>query len=188
MKTKKWFLMIVLITVIQFSGCSLTQQTTSADKLAKVVSVTPTPEITPKSIADENFEKEWKGKYDVVVTELERNLSLWKESKIINYDFVVHKSAGGVNGWTPALIKVREGVITSVESTSKPDYLKIDGYEDFNTINKMFEYLRQELEKGRIIKVEYNEKFGYPKRIDIMYSYGMDTSIYLDVKKFEVIK
>ena len=182
--------------VFQLSGCSSSpansESATLENESAKVVSATPTPEQTPKSIADENFEKEWKSKFDASTAELERNRRLWQESKINNYDFVIVKYAGGVtNDWqaSPILIKVREGEKFSTEAAKKGYDFRIDSYTDFDTIDKFFNYLRQQLEKGKIIYVEYDKKFGYPiKIIHIKDSYEIHGYRNIAVEKLEIVK
>src|SRR5689334_15711373 len=48
------------------------------------------------------------------ITELEKNRRLWQESKIVDYDFVETKFAGGLYLFIPVLIQVRNGKAISM--------------------------------------------------------------------------
>lgn len=188
---RKSFLQIIatvisLICLIQFSACSSSYQSNSKELLLA---------NKPKTIREENFEKEWKSKFDETAAELESNRNLWKQKQIADYDFVVAKSATGqINHWNrlPVLIKIREGEKISIEEIEKDkDYLiysKTDGFEDFDTIDKLFNYLQRELEKGRIIRVKYHKDLGYPKNVMMTDSYELHSDKSITVEKIEIIK
>jgi hypothetical protein len=152
----------------------------------------PTPPKFPKdnkiTYINENFKKEWQDKYNATVAEMERNRQLWQESKILNYDFVCQQFAGGMNGWGEVKIKARENKSVSIEKTEKDSLAKIDGYEKFDTIVKIFDFMRQELDEGRLVRVEYDKDLGYPEQISITYSYAIDAYFGVTVRKFEIIK
>lgn len=185
-------LLIFLIAVCQLLGCSTLQQTNSQSSTSE----SPTSANKPANIAEENFDKEWKSKYDATVAELELNRRLWQESKIVNYDFVAAKYAGGVtNEWNrlPVLIKIREGEKISIEKVEKDkDYVihsRTDGFEDFDTIDKLFIYIRKELNGGKIVDAEYDSKFGYPKRVSVtFYSVYNHNSRTIEISKLEIVK
>ena len=177
--TKLSLLIILPIIVFHLLSCSSLQQIDSGNS---------TIENKPRNIEEENFAKEQTEKFEATNNELERNRRLWQGNKIVDYDFVVWKLAGGVNGWSPALIKVREGEIISIEAASKSDFLKIDGYENFDTVEKLFNYMRLELENGKIIIAKYNKKFGYPEEVHIVFSYAIHGGHTIKVTKFEIIK
>lgn len=204
MRTKKALLesiasLVFLFVVWQFLGCSA-QQIDSKNLKSETSSintapVSPTPEITPKNFPSEYFEKEWKSKYDATVAELERSRNLWQESKVVNYDFVAAKYAGGnTNEWNrlPVLIKIREGEKISIEKVEKDKdyviYSRTDGFEDFDTIDKLFNYMRQELEKGRMLEVKYDKKLGYPKHVIVEFEIHVHGTHAIEISKFEVIK
>lgn len=192
--------LVFLISVFLLSGCSAVQQNVSSGSTSEnnpdnISTPTPIQEKLPKSVADENFEKEWKSKYETISAELERNHRLWQESKIVNYDFEIAKYAGGVtNHWNrlPVLIKIRDNEKNSIEKVDKDKdyvvYSKTDGFEDFDTIDKLFNYLRQELEKGKILYVKYNKKLGYPQKTTIEDSYEIHGDRSIVIEKFKVIK
>ncbi len=171
---------IFVIAVFQLLGCSSPQQTNSENLM---------PANKPMSIGEENFVKQQRNKFEAVASELEGNRRLWQESNIVNYNFVGNQSAGGNKGWSSVLIKVRDSKAISIEPTLKSNITYIDGYEKFDTVDKMFNYIREELENGRhVYGVKYNKKFGYPEKIGIEYSYAIDAWSAVSVTKFETIK
>ena len=188
--------LIVLLFVLQFSGCSLPQQADSEKQPIDSPSKTPRIEDNPSNIADQNFVKEWKAKYDITLAELERNRKLWQESKITNYDFVTAKYAGGqTNTWNrlSVLIKIREGEKVSLEKVEKDvDYVyssRTDGFEDIDTIDKLFDYIRQQLDDRNILEIKYDKNYGYPKSVNITFTFATNHNWrVIEISKLEVVK
>ena len=176
-----WFLF--LFVLVLFTGCSLFQKTASGDSITENNSM---PEKSPKTIAEKRFDDEWKNNYEATSNELERNRKLWLERKVISYDFECEQIAPGVQGWAPVAVKVREGKVISISKIPKDSPAKIDGYENVETIEKMFDFIKQELDKKRIINADYNKEFGYPERLGIVYSFNIDSSKAFNIKKFEI--
>ena len=186
---------LVLIAVFQISACSLSQQTNSSNSPHEINPITSPTKNKPMTIAEENFAKEWKSKFDETSAKLEHNRNLWKQNQIADYDFVVAKSAGGfINEWNrlPILIKIRDGEKILIEKVEKDKdyviYSRTDGFEDFDTIDKLFSYLQEELEKGRMLAVKYNKDLGYPKNITIIDSYEIHGYRNIVVEKIQIIK
>lgn len=189
----KWISIILFIIlpffVFHFSGCSLSPQTNSPSKIPRIADNTA-------NVADQNFLKRWREQYDASFAELERNQQIWQESKIKNYDFVIAKYAGGqTSSWNrmPVLIKIREGEKVSLEKVEKDkDYVyssRTDGFEDIDTIDKLFDYLRQELDDRNILNVEYDKNYGYPKSVSITFtSYTNHNWRVIEISKLELVK
>ncbi len=188
--------LIFTFSVIQFLGCSLSQRTISQDASLEnkaINSPLKTPRIAdnPANIADQNFVKEWKDKYDITLTELEKNLRLWQESEIANYNCVTWKFAtGATSDWNAfqALIKVRNNQNISIESKLKQKDFRVEDYKDFDSIDKIFKYIRQELDNGRIVYAKYDKKSGYPKSVIFDYSFMIDDERGIAIEKFEIVK
>ena len=185
-------LIIILALIFQLSGCSVGELAGE-----KIPVVSPTPTVTPKSQVDQMFEKKWKEEYEAASVKLDTNRKLWRESNIVNYDFVSEKpDPGGVtNTWqrAPVLIKVRNGDQISIEMLSKKDeyaemYRRTDGFEDIDTIDKLFAYLRKELDGGRILSARYDKKFGYPKDASLEFTFATHAILSIKISKFEIIK
>ncbi len=72
---------IYVIFAVAFSACSSTRQTNSVSSFIEnkaINSPSKTPRIADNSanVADQNFIKEWKAKYDSALAELEGNRQL----------------------------------------------------------------------------------------------------------------
>ena len=190
---KKWFLIFFLLAVIQFAGCASPEQANPENAASELqpeaVCRMTTPVKTSSGEAQENFENDRKNSRDAALAELERNQLLWQESKTLNYNFVCAQIAGGFeNPAEPAIIKVRTGKAVSIEPVTKSNAPKLNGYQNFDTIDKLFEYARLELENGKILSVKYNKKLGYPEITSVKNSYAIDDWNSINITKFEVVK
>jgi Family of unknown function (DUF6174) len=122
-------------------------------------------------------------------TELERNRELWHESKIDNYNFVIMKLDSGTRGWVPSLIKIRSGKVISKKPTMIPGPMDIvDGYDDFDSVEKIFNQIQEAYGKGYTVRVRYNKELGYPEETIINHMKSTDSFFSIEVSKFEVIK
>ena len=107
---------------------------------------------------------------------------------------MIGKGAGGqYNAWMrlPVLIKVRNGEKFSIEKLEKGEDTLIsrtDGFEDFDTIEKLFSFLRHELDQGRMLDIKYNKTLGYPESITIQGSYEIHGYVSIAITKFEKTK
>lgn len=169
----------ILATTITAVACAygLISPTHSVDSFATNPTVTPTPLPEDAGIADLNFHKDWHAKYAVTKTEITKKSKAWKDKNLSNYDFTIARYAGGqTNSWNrwPVRIDVRNGVAISrelVDTTDTSDNVRTDGFEEFDTIPKLFDYLLAELEGGNILEVEFDRNLGYPKRAFIIFTY-----------------
>lgn len=143
------------------------------------------------NIAPENFKEEWKKAFPDALAKLKTNFELWQGKKIINYDFMAWKTAPGVSSdWAegpPVFINVRKNIATSIKYEHQPpDLERSTGYDEFDTIDKLFAYLKTELESGKMLQVTYDKEFGYPKKSSIIHAYISHGARTLDVEQFEV--
>ena len=161
--------LIFLTTAALFAGCS-----------GKTIKIFPNDEFTKKA----------RSRYDATLAEMERNRQLWRESKIENYDFKTECHSGNWQTTFPgAALKVRQGKIVSMEKVQKDNLTDFSDYEkQATTIENAFELIRKELDDDRIIEVKYNEKLGYPERMDIIFSDAIDNSSVFFVSGFEIVK
>ena len=66
---------------------------------------------------------------------------------------------------------------------------RTDGFKDFDAINKLFDYLRQELNDRNIIDVNYDKKFGCPKSVFVKSPFsGVHDYGTIQISKFEAVK
>lgn len=121
--------------------------------------------------------------------ELEQNRELWLNSKISNYNFVIFKW-NMADSWFPYLIKVRANQVASKTPVDKPQPMsRIDRYDDFETVEKIFNQIQEASNKGYRVDVKYNKNFGYPEKIIIDDHKALtDTLVSFEITKFEVIK
>lgn len=188
--------LIIPFFVFQFTSCSSSQETSyqSASLENKAInSPSKTPRISDNTanVADRNLLQKWREQYDETLMELERNRKLWQESKIRNYDFVILKGGGGnTNSFNASttLIKIRNGEKSSMEAVEKDRAWNVESYNDFDTIDKLFDYLKQELDDRKMIVVKYDKKLGFPKVSNIIFEYNIHGSVFIEISKFEIIK
>ncbi len=189
-------LLVSLLSVFVLTACSSSQQNSSVNsedenKNIKVISESSPQSDEVTTIANESFANDWKEEFEATVDEIERNRRKWQESKIENYSFEIAKYAGGTtNPWNrrPFLIKIQNGEKT-IEKIEKGYDEETDGFEDIDTIDKLFNYLRKELENGKIIEAKYHKKFGYPKEVFIIYTYEHNHNSHnIFISKFEVLR
>lgn len=166
--------LLLLISVFPAAGCEETLRSGSIDSVVKNENKTVDSAQKEKRISE---------------PELERNKLLWKQSNISDYRFVSSRLQGGVSGWVPVLIEVKSGKAVSMKPAQKPAELeRTDGYEDFDTVEKMFDEIQKHINNGDNVQVTYNKEFGYPERITIVPKAGpVDSQFTIEITKFKRI-
>lgn len=184
LNSKKWcgrlnLTLILLIICFLFLGCHSVLQADSDS---------PTPENKQIKTSEVKVDEQT-NKTKIVDPDLEKNRRLWLESKIVNYDIVCSIDVSGItNPAKPVLIKVRDGKAISIEPISKSNTASVEMYKIFETVEKMFDKIEVESEKGAIVQVKYSKEFGYPEDIGINYaSLGFNAWNGVEIKKFEII-
>lgn len=122
--------------------------------------------------------------------ELERNKLLWQESKISNYNFVSTWNQGGTWAWVPVLITISNGTVISMEPVrERKESERVQEYENFDTVEKMFDQIQEGYNNGDEVIVSYNKEFGYPEKIIIDSKKGLtDTGFTILISNFEMTK
>lgn len=126
------------------------------------------------SCSVDKFKREQKDRYNEVSAELERNKYLWEQNQLKDYEFICQQFGGGSVPFGEALIKVRHQKLVSIENTNENGYGKIDRCEKFETIEKVFEYIRENLDDEQRLDVKYDEQLGYPTEVKLTASYAVD--------------
>lgn len=196
---RKVFLLIILVLMLFFFNCSDVEKSDLSNRNTNF-------EINKNKsdgndIARENFKLEWQREFEKTAAQLQKNQQLWEEKHFLNYNFVIQKSAPGqpviskgapddYRTWVrlPVLIKVRNGEKFSIEKVEKGEdtiVSRTDGFEDFDTIDKFFKFLRHELEKGRMLDIDFNKKLGYPESANIKGSYEIHGYVSIVITKLE---
>lgn len=132
-------------------------------------------------------EPQARAKFDKQIEELNKNRELWKAQNIPNYDFVCERFAGGMSYWSPAKIKVRNNKAVTIEANEKSNYIKLDGYEAFDKIEKLFDLIQFYLEDGATVECKYNIELGYPERFSASNWRAIDAISGFEVKKLEKV-
>lgn len=167
------FLIIVLIIFTILLSCSNTRQETNSD-----LSVNQNTRISNSNTNQFN------------VAEFERNRELWTSKNIQNYKMIV----GASGFFTPfpeeVLIEVKNRQAKSIKSLSKTGKKSIETYKDYNTIEKIFDFIeRENSRKADKLIVLFNEEFGYPINIALDRRIGWaDDELSLEVKSLEIEK
>ncbi len=157
------------------------------------MSMTPEPteaSVPPANIGAENFAKAWREEFDKMRGDIVEARERWKSNNINSYSFVARKDVGGVSSpWnrSPVLIKVEDGKPVSIEVVDKNDtsmLARTDGFEDFDTIDKLFDYMLSELENGRMVSAEYDGKVGSPEFVSIFRSFEIHGGRSIQISRF----
>jgi hypothetical protein len=121
----------------------------------------------------------------IIDNDFEKNKRLWANSKISNYDMVVSLTVTSfTNPAEPVLIKVRAGKLISIKQLNYDDYRSLQYYEGIDTIDKMFDRIKNSIEYGGDYKVKYNSEFGYPEEITTLLGSSASN---IKIKDFDVV-
>jgi hypothetical protein len=123
-------------------------------------------------------------------SELASNRRLWEKNKNDNYNFVAEQFAGGMYPFVPFRIKVKNSKAISAKPVKKPLQLqRIDGYDKFDTVEKMFDEIQAAIVRGDNLTVTYNKELGFPEKISISsVNAGADGYWRIVITEFETIK
>lgn len=99
--------------------------------------------------------------------ELENNRKLWRQSEIRNYDLRLKIVEGGLGLTDPvAVISVRGGKAISIAAANKKKRVNLYDYQDFATVEKLFELIEQRLNDANYkVSVKYDATFAHPQQI-----------------------
>lgn len=107
-----------------------------------------------------------------------KNKALWQKQGIENYSFTYSKYCFCPGLQKPATIVVKADTIHAVidPETNEPirdpqtqELMRVKFPNSFQTINELFEVIGNAREKADKLNVEYNQKVGYPKSVEIDY-------------------
>lgn len=125
--------------------------------------------------------------------ELERNRSLWNESKIENYKMTIEiQKPGHATPNGKFIITVRDNVAKSIKPINKPDLEMLDTQIQFgrySTIDGIFRFIENaglNSNSWSRQKIEYDAKLGYPKKVDLDKSGVLDDELYFEVLEFAI--
>lgn len=177
------FLFLLVVSNISCSASKTVE--TSGNAIAPLVSP------SPLTMIDEWVRKEWIARYEQMKTDILMAQTKWNGNSLQTYSFVAAKSRGGVSSpWnrSPVRISVIDGkdsAIGLIDPSDKSNLARTDGFEDFDTINKLFAYMLQELERGYLVRFKYDKHLGYPTEVSIIEFLGPHGGRSIDITDFK---
>ena len=114
-----------------------------------------------------------------VTQELTTSEKLWKDQRVMDYDFTLERQAFAPEDWRgPVNIQVRHGAAVSVTYVSTGAAVSEGKFDNADTIDKLFTMLKNAYagkgefeQKADTISVTYDAQMGYP------------TNLYIDVSQ-----
>jgi hypothetical protein len=176
------FCVLIQLQILWVFGCSKSNQISNnvnvANDSKQTVSVYK--DFTNKPV-NLNNEKD-KVKFDKQIEELNRNRDLWKSQNISNYNYTMQQFSEGMGNDWKLDFKVRDSKPIPFENMTYPELHK---YEGSDTIDELFDYIKDSMEGGWNVNVGYDNKLGYPKDISV----GGNDNGYMSkkIEKFEVV-
>lgn len=133
-------------------------------------------------------------KNELTKSDLEANRDLWLESKIKNYKMTIKIDKPGHA--TPSgkfIITVRDAVPVSIVSYDKPDVDLRDSivrFENYDTVDDIFNFIESSENEQNWDRheIEYDSKYGFPKKVDLDQAGVLDEELYFEVLEFEVLQ
>jgi hypothetical protein len=129
--------------------------------------------------------------------ELQRHWEIWQEQDISNYRFNLSVGCFCPRWPYPAEVKVRSDTVVAVFDPETGDTLRNPRTGDpalqetpgsYKPIDDLFEVIGRAIDEDyHRLSVEYNDRFGYPKKIDYEVAENLsDDQVTYDVSNFEV--
>lgn len=116
------------------------------------------------------------------------NNAKWQEQRIDNYDFDLSAS-GYFRPFGPTVkISVRNGKLASIENANGKLVRYPRVYEEFSTVDKLFEFLNTvNMRKPEKLVVAYDAERGFPTHVDLDEKEGIsDDELTLKVTNFAI--
>lgn len=182
--------LFVFIAAFVLCNCTTSPGDQNLSRTSTIPASQATASPTPPHVAvDQYVAKESKKRYNELNSEIESQREKWVSNGYQSYSFVAAKDIGGVSSaWnrSPVLINVVNGQAVSREMVSKDDVSLIartDGFEEFDTIDKLFEYMKAELDSGKLVKASYDRKLHYPTFVSLMFNSSLHCCRSITVSK-----
>jgi uncharacterized protein DUF6174 len=98
----------------------------------------------------------------------EQNRALWRAQGVASYRFEYRHICFCVPSVTdPVAIVVRSGDVASITYLTTGAPVPPERFDQFLTVEELFELAGQALEEAASVTIEYDPTFGYPTRLDI---------------------
>lgn len=121
--------------------------------------------------------------------ELVQKREQWSSQKINNYRYTINLMAFSPNAGKDVLIEVHDGKQVSL-TCEKCQQNPSDMFEKVDTIEKIFELIEKQIEKGEDnLEIKYDDKLGYPLEFGGSSKKDVTDSLWkYRISNFEVIK
>ena len=179
------FLIIVLVVFTILLSCSTETQNTNSD-FAINKNATDSNSISNQDVPNH---KSNSNIHHFDEKEFERNKHLWNGKNIENYRMILDLKGFSDNA-KQVLIEVQNRQIKSIKRTSEIDSGRIDLYEEFGTIEKIFKII----ERARVmpiqkLDIEYDKTLGNPLQVLIIEHFDVaENERSITVKNLKVVR
>jgi hypothetical protein len=150
------YILITCSIILSISACGGKKDEESASTVEKEVNKTITPESTKATSGD-------------IASEVQSNREKWMSHGINNYEIEMQKICYCVPEVVRMMVfEVEEDKVEAVRYADTGDDVDPQHYGDFNTIEGMFSFVEQALEKNPAdLSIAYDEKYGYIKELSV---------------------
>ncbi len=181
-----WFLISAfIVSTICLLSCSTEMQNTNSD-FAVNQNATDFNSISNQNVANQNSNSNI---HPFDEKEFERNKNLWDGKNIKSYRMILELKESS-DAAKQVLIEVQNRQIKSIKRTSETDDGRIDLYEKFGTIEKIFKIIeRARMTPQQKLDVEYDETLGNPLQVLIIERFDVaENEKSIAVKNLEIIR
>lgn len=142
--------------IFSMSACGGKKDEEPAKTVEKEVAKTVTPESTKATSSD-------------ITSEVQSNREKWLAHGISNYEIEMQKICYCVPEVVRMMVfEVKDDKVETVRYADTGDEVDPQHYGDFNTIEGMFSFVEQALEKNPAdLSIAYDEKYGYIKELSV---------------------
>jgi|GEM_PF-2512495 len=153
---KHFFVSIFCCIAISISACGGNKDEAPVDTVEKELSETVVPESTKATSND-------------ITSEVQSNRDKWMSHEISNYEIEMQKICYCVPEVVRMMVfEVVDGKVGSVRYADTGENVDPQHYGNFNTIEGMFLFVEQSLEKNPAdLSIAYDEKYGYIKELNV---------------------
>ncbi len=153
---KYCYILITCCVILSISACGGNNDEELAKTVEKEVTKTVTPESTKATSGD-------------IASEVQSNREKWMAHGISNYEIEMQKICYCVPEVVRMMVfEVEEDKVQTVRYADTGEDVDPQHYGNFNTIEGMFSFVEQALEKNPAdLSIAYDEKYGYIKELSV---------------------
>jgi len=150
------YILITCSIILSISACGGNKDEVPGETVEKEVTKTVTPESTKATSSD-------------IASEVQSNREKWMAHGISNYEIEMQKICYCVPEVVRMMVfEVKDDKVDTVRYADTGDDVDPQHYGDFNTIEGMFSFVEQALEKNPAdLSIAYDEKYGYIKELSV---------------------